>query len=333
MKISIIGASGTVGQEVMRTFLLENRSIQFDQLCLFTHSVKGKNRIEGMLYDLEIGNLERKIVIADTPEYLSNSDIVVICAGVPVPMDMAAIKESDKEKNQNNRDLLYSQNKEIVLQWIRYISSYSPNALLILVSNPVSKLLSDIHSECPGLLSVGCGITNDTLRVRNELIKEYPNSNPQHCFVIGSHDLNTQTIALTYFNLCTQSDFSRDVFEYTFTDAVEKRNYIACLKNEQNNIIRQKKISMRMYEEYPLLYRSYFNHRLAHFLYKTHISTAKAVLEIVYAYYGKIKQVSVEVYDEKYNRVVGIPIFFKNSSIVYPEISYNQYELEILQNC
>lgn len=333
MKISIVGASGTVGQELVRTFLSENISVQLDELCLFTHSVRGKNTVSGMMYDLEIGNLEKKILITERPEDLGDSNIVIICAGASVPTDIITVKESNKKTNQNNRALLYPQNKEIVLEWAGYISIYSPKALLILVSNPVSKLLSDIHSEYPKLLSVGCGITNDTLRVRNELVKAYPNIDPQHCFVIGSHDLNNQTIALTYFNQYNRTDFLRNIFEYTFANMEEKKEAIARMKNEQNNTIRENRICMQMYKNYPLLYRSYFNHRLAHFLYKTHISTAKAVLEIVYAYCGKIKKVSTEVFDEKYRKVVGVPVSFQDNSVIFPEIPYEQYELEILKNC
>lgn len=57
MKISIIGASGSVGQEITRT-ILTNDSIQFEYLYLFTHSNMGKNSVTGMIYDMEIGNLE-----------------------------------------------------------------------------------------------------------------------------------------------------------------------------------------------------------------------------------------------------------------------------------
>lgn len=333
MKISIVGAGGTVGQELVRTFVSKRSCIPINELYLFIHSVKGKNSVEGMVYDMEIGNFEKQIRVTDEPEYLKNSDIVVICAGASVPTEMSSIKDSDKEANQNNRSLLYPQNRKIVLQWMEHVSNYSPTALTILVSNPVSKLLSDIHSAYPELLCVGCGITNDTLRVRNELVKDYPDIDSTHCFVIGSHDLNIQTVALTYFNQYNPANLSRSIFEYDFTNIEKKKNYIAKLKNEQNDVIRRNKISMYMYEDYPLLYRSYFNHRLAHFLYKTHISTARAVLEIVYAYCGKVKRVSVEVYDEKRDRIVGIPVVFHNRSIVFLKIPYNEYELEILKNC
>lgn len=95
--------------------------------------------------------------------------------------------------------------------------------MVILVTNPVSKLLSDIHSQYPNLLVVGCGITTDTLRVRNELIKKYPDIDVEHCFVIGSHDLNAQTVALTYFNQHSKINLYRDSFEVLFKDTEEKK--------------------------------------------------------------------------------------------------------------
>ena len=331
MKISIIGASGSVGQEITRT-ILTNDSIQFEHLYLFTHSNMGKNSVTGMIYDMEIGNLEQKITIKDTPNELKHSDIIIVCAGNAVPTNITDVKESNKS-NTNNRNLLYSINKDIVLQWISYVSTFTPKTLVILVTNPVSKLLSDIHSQYPNLLVVGCGITNDTLRVRNELIKEYPDIDVEHCFVIGSHDLNAQTVALTYFNQHSKINLCRDSFEVLFEDTEEKKLYTSQLKNEQNKQIQQGQISMHMYNDLPILYRSYFNHRLAHFLYKTHISTSLAVTDIISAYSNSAKKVSVEVFSPEYNRIMGIPVSFHNGSITYQEIPYDVYELNILKNC
>lgn len=331
MKISIIGASGSVGKEVARTILID-ASIHFDNLYLFTHSDNGKNSIIGMLYDMEIGNLEQNITITDTPNELMHSNIIIICAGNAVPTNITNVKESNKS-NTNNRNLLYSINKDIVLQWISYVSIFAPKALVILVTNPVSKLLTDIYSQYPNLLAVGCGITNDTLRVRNELIKEYPDIDVEHCFVIGSHDLNAQTVALTYLNQHSKINLSRASFEVLFENAEEKKLYTSQLKNKQNQQIRRGQISMRMYKDLPILYRSYFNHRLAHFLYKTHISTSLAVTDIINAYSNTTKKVSVEVFSPEYNRIVGIPVSFHNESIIYQEIPYDAYELNVLKNC
>lgn len=331
MKISIVGASGSVGQEIART-ILTNASIQFEKLYLFTHSSEGRNSVTGMIYDMEIGNLEQKITITDKQEELKYSDIIVICAGTAVSTNIVNIEESSRN-NANNRNLLYSVNREIVLQWIRYVSIFAPKALVVLVTNPVSKLLSDIHFEYPHIVAVGCGVTNDTLRVRNELIKEYPDIDVTYCYVIGSHDVNAQTVALTYLNQYYKNDLSRDSFEFLFKDAEEKKIYTSRLKNEQNQLIQQGQISMYMYKDFPILYRSYFNHRLAHFLYKTHISTAMAVMDIISAYNNATQRVSVEVFNPEYNRITGVPVSLYKGFIMYQEIPYDTYEEEILRNC
>lgn len=65
-------------------------------------------------YDMEIGNLEQKITITDTPNELKHSDIIIVCAGNAVPTNITDVKESNKS-NTNNRNLLYSINKDIVL--------------------------------------------------------------------------------------------------------------------------------------------------------------------------------------------------------------------------
>jgi len=335
MKISIIGASGSVGQEVAKCFLTTT-TFRLDELCLFYHTDAGRQCLYGMIYDMHIRNKENIIRITNMRSNLVNSDIVIMCGGLAVPTSISQIPISGIT-NDNNRNMLYDANRDIVMDWASDISVYSPTALLILVTNPVSKLLVDIHNIFPELKTVGCGVTNDSLRVRNEVLKVFPDVDIQSCFVIGEHDLANQTIALQYFNSNNKVLFVRQDFEPEFATEKEKKDYISTLKNKQNSALSSNEITFRMNDFLPFLYKSYYNHRLAHFLYKTHISTALAVREIVEAFILEERSVSIETFISSYygltDCILGIPVSFRNKLINYLDIPYDDYELSILKIC
>lgn len=333
MKISIIGASGDVGQEVFKRVIHNNIA---DCIVLFYHTLLGKHKLIGMLSDELIGIAEKNVIISDNPESISDSKIIILCAGKAVSRDVDSIPVSGI-LNKNNRNSLYEENQKLILNYIEGIKSYASESLIILVTNPVTKLLHDIAAIYPELLIVGCGVTNDTLRLRNEVRINYPTIQVDNLFVIGEHDLNTQCVALSYFNKHSNFSFTRDLFEYEFSSEEEKRKRISELKNKQNADIATNNIRIDNYDNLPLLYRSYFKHRMAHFLYKTHISTASAVMEIIEAFISESRTVCSEISVKEcvfgQSCVIGLPIRFVEGNIVIEYSDFDRYEQEILRLC
>lgn len=336
MKIGIIGASGAVGQEVIR-ILLYRKSLPKINLFLFYNSDNSKNKLLGMMYDMTF--LEKygiNIKICNDESNLLNLDVVIICAGKSVSTNINSIPDSNSE-NDNNRNNLYNDNKDMIIKWGGFINQYCPHAIIILVTNPVSRLLKDIYLKYPHLKVIGCGITNDTMRIRNELIKSFPSSNISELFVLGEHSLSNQTVALEHFNHKNLRYIPRERFEFIFENDNEKLNYISMLKNLQNQLISSGNIILNMYDTMPIVYRSYFNHRLAHFLYKTHLSTANSICEIIEAVYFEDRIVSVEMKVKSYNGfsncILGIPIKFIDHNIVPQNIEIDSYERAILRQC
>lgn len=332
MKISVIGSSGSVGQEIIRMYIL-NQFPMNTHLVLFYHSIQGKDKLLGMVYDNLLVNRDDDISITNRVDSLKGSSIIILCAGKAVTTNIDMIQTSGKGNN-NNRDSVYNQNKDIILQWTNQISIYAPDALVILVTNPVSRLLVDVLKCYPGLKIIGCGVTNDTMRVRNEFSKCFSEVNLSELFIIGEHNLASQTVALEHFNQYNSVVFPREVFEITFTTDDSKEQYISDMKNKQNELLTTDSLCLGIYDDLPILYRSYMKHRLSHFLYKTHMSTAIAIKEIIDAYIYGDRTVSVEIGVKRYlnysNCVLGIPVRFVNNQIVFPNIQFDKFERKIL---
>lgn len=334
MKISIVGSSGSVGRELVRLFFYNQ--IPFDvELNLFYNSQQGRMRIWGMLSDALIENKDRNVSITNQPQELKGSAIVVLCGGQAITTEIEKIHPSNIA-NENNRDSVYIENKGIIEYWAMHISNLAPDALVILVTNPVSKLLNDVLNQYPKMKIVGCGITNDTLRVRNEVKKQFPKIDTRNLFVIGEHNLINQTVTLAYYNYTGSLLLEEKLFEKRFETSQEKRKYINHLKNTQNSLLAGNE-DFCIDSNIPILYRSYLRHRMAHFLYKTHISTAAAVKEIIMAYVLEDRLVSVETRVNKWrqyeNCILGIPVRFVKKEIVVQDIIISSEEEKILNLC
>lgn len=323
MKIAIIGASGSVGTELIKQLINETK-ISITELILFYHTNKGYNKLLGLKCDI-INEKVKKIILTENYEDLNNSDICIICAGVSVPQYI-----NNKASTIDNRSDLYNKNQSIVLSIVAKINQYAKNSLVILVTNPVSKLMVDICSIYPKIKIVGCGVTNDTIRVKNEI--GHLNAQDNNIYVIGEHNITNQSVFI-------DSNYVKEgiCFEKQFCKK-DKKQYMNNLKLIQDEFIKRKKYDdcLEFYESMPILYKSYFKHRLAHFLYKTHVSTSKSIIEIINAYNSE-KVISCEVYCVKYcnfeNCILGIPIKFINNNIVPQEFDYKPEIIEILEEC
>lgn len=172
-KVSIIGC-GSVGTTGAFAILMQGLA---NELVLFNRTVE--NAI-GEKLDLEHGMafLEHAKIIA-TNDYkdISGSDIVIITAG-------AAQKPGETRMDLANKNSAIT--KEIVANIIRF----APEAIVLLVSNPVDVLTYQAYLQAglPKGRVFGSGTMLDTARFRFHL-SEFLDVNPKsiHAYILGEH--------------------------------------------------------------------------------------------------------------------------------------------------
>ena len=172
-KISIIGC-GKVGMTTAYTLIIKNLA---KELVLLSRDI---DKIAGEKLDLEHGSNftgSTKIVATDNYRDVSNSDIVIITAGVA------------QKKGETRLDLVKN-NTTLIEEIVPQIVEFAPNAILLLVSNPVDVLTyraAEIANLPKGKV-FGTGTTLDTARFRFHL-SELIGANPRsiHAYVLGEH--------------------------------------------------------------------------------------------------------------------------------------------------
>ncbi len=124
-----------------------------------------------------------KITGSTSYEATANSDVVVITAGVPRKKDPVTGKYP-------SRDELVKTNQKIVGEVTRQVAHYSPNAILIIVSNPLDAMCHvALHeSGFPSNRVIGQAGALDTARYKTFLAMELGVSvNDIHGMVLGGH--------------------------------------------------------------------------------------------------------------------------------------------------
>ncbi len=172
-KVAIIGC-GRVGMST--AFAILQQGI-VNELLLISRS---KAKAEGEKLDLEHGLSfirHTNISASDNFADLINTDVVVFTAG-------------DSQKPGETRLDLVEKNKAIVRETIPQILKYAPNAIIIIVSNPVDILTYEAYkiADLPKGRIFGSGTTLDTSRFRFHL-SEQLKVNPKsiHAYILGEH--------------------------------------------------------------------------------------------------------------------------------------------------
>lgn len=172
-KIGIVGC-GNVGMTTAYALLLKGIPTE---LVLISRS---KDRISGEDLDLEHGMpfMERANVIGtDNYAQLQHSDLVIVSAGAA-------------QKPGESRLDLTAKNLAITSEIVPQILENAPDAVILMVSNPVDVLTyhaNQISQVRPGQI-FGSGTLLDTARFRFHL-SEYLNLNSRsiHAYVLGEH--------------------------------------------------------------------------------------------------------------------------------------------------
>ena len=171
-KITIIGA-GSVGSTIAYTLSSERLASEIVLIDI------NKTKVEGEVMDIIQGTCFRDpiSVIAGDYEDAKGSDIVIITSGIARKPGQTRI-----ELAQTNVDILKSITPQIV--------AAAPNALYIMVSNPVD-IMTYVFTKISGLPEkqiIGSGTILDTARLRYALSAHYGVAQKNiHSYVFGEH--------------------------------------------------------------------------------------------------------------------------------------------------
>lgn len=172
-KVAVLGC-GKVGMTAAYALLIKGVA---HELVLWGRT---KDNLIGEQLDLEHGlSFLGTTTVTATDSYadLAGSDVVVITAGAA-------------QKPGFNRLDLIDTNKKIIEEMIPQVVHYAPNAVILMVTNPVDALTYHAHqiSGLPLGRVIGTGTTLDTARFRFHL-SEFLSVNPRsiHAYVLGEH--------------------------------------------------------------------------------------------------------------------------------------------------
>lgn len=225
-KISIIGGAGAVGATTAYSIIIAGLA---NELVLVDIN---KDKTEGEVLDLCHGAafIEPVKVKAGDYEDTKDSDIIIITAGV------------SQRPGGETRLQLTERNIEIFQTIIPEVTKYSPNSILLIISNPVDILsyVAYVLSGFPKERVIGSGTVLDTSRLKYELSKSF-NVDPRDVttYILGEHgDTSFPAWSLTNIK-------GIKIEEYANLNNVEynekfKRNIHERVKNAAYEIINKK---------------------------------------------------------------------------------------------
>ena len=172
-KISVIGAGNVGASAAFRAAELELGDV------VLVDIVEGLPQGKALdLYQMcPVSGKNIKFVGTNSYEETSDSDIVIITSGIP-------------RKPGMSRDDLISTNTSIVKQVTEQVAKHSPNAILILVTNPLDAMVYVAHkvSGFPRAKVMGMAGVLDSARFRTFISMELGVSVENiHAFVLGGH--------------------------------------------------------------------------------------------------------------------------------------------------
>ncbi|CAH1984702.1 unnamed protein product [Acanthoscelides obtectus] len=185
-KVTVVGI-GAVGMACAFSILSQGISNNLVLIDMF------ENKLEGEMMDLQHGSLFLK-----DPKITASTDYAV-SAGSRVCVVTAGVRQKD---NESRTDLL-QRNADLMKNIIPHLVEYSPNAVLLIVSNPCD-VLSYVAwkiSGFPMTRIIGSGTNLDTSRFRY-MIANRLNIAPAsvHAWIIGEHGDTSVAVWLVGIN-------------------------------------------------------------------------------------------------------------------------------------
>ena len=178
-KITVVGA-GNVGASC--AMWITNRELG-DVVLVDIVEGAAKGKALDLYEAAPVNKFDIKITGSAGYEETANSDVVVITAGVPRKKDPVTGKFP-------SRDELVKINQEIVGSVAREVAKHSPNAIVIVVSNPLDAMCHVVLKETgfPAKRVIGMAGALDTARYKTFLAMELGVSvRDIHGIVLGGH--------------------------------------------------------------------------------------------------------------------------------------------------
>ncbi|MCL2037544.1 L-lactate dehydrogenase [Candidatus Saccharibacteria bacterium] len=174
IKISVIGA-GFVGSTTAYTLMAKGIA---SEIVLFDRKIE---RAEGEVMDIEHGSpftAETLVRAAGNYDETKDSDIVIITAGA-------------KQEPGETRLNMATKNAEIMRSIVSEVAPRSPQAILLIVTNPVD-VMAYVAREVSGFPKsrvIGSGTNLDSARLRFTLSKKFGDidSRDVHAYILGEH--------------------------------------------------------------------------------------------------------------------------------------------------
>ncbi len=184
MNISIIGAAGGVGRELTISMIQEGLLDKNERLQLIGRKgSKSEHKLYGLRMDISdsFSEINPYIDITNSPDEIYG-DIVVMVAGEPLHLN--------SDNNLTNRDQLAAKNSDLFYLYAESIAKHKPNAIVIIISNPVELGVHIFSKYIYRYQVLGMGAFIDTLRFRREIAEEFGVRRERvQGFVLGEHGM------------------------------------------------------------------------------------------------------------------------------------------------
>lgn len=171
-KISVIGA-GSVGATIANDLMIQGVATEIVLVDI------NKTKAEGEALDIYQGAPFHSPAIVRSGEYcaIKDSDIVIITCGMPRKAGMSRLD-------------LAQVNVNILKDIAKNVAEHAPNAIYVIVSNPVD-IMTYVFTKISGIPErqiIGSGTILDTSRLQSELAKRfYISAKNVHAHVYGEH--------------------------------------------------------------------------------------------------------------------------------------------------
>jgi malate dehydrogenase len=173
-KVTVVGGAGNVGATVARGVAEKQLA---DVVVIDIADKKAEGVALDMLEACPIYGSDARVLGTGDYAQSANSDIVVVTSGLP-------------RKPGMSRDDLLNVNYKIMQQVTEQVVKYSPNCIIIPVSNPLDAMAQAVYrlSKFPRERVIGMAGVLDSARMRAFIAKELEVSVENvHAFVLGGH--------------------------------------------------------------------------------------------------------------------------------------------------
>src|SRR5213594_2880946 len=173
-KVTVVGGAGNVGATVARGVADKQLA---DVVVIDIADQKAAGVALDMLQSCPILGSDARVLGTGDYAESADSDIVVITSGVP-------------RKPGMSRDDLLNVNYKIMQQVTEQVVKYSPNCIIIPVSNPLDAMAQAVYrlSKFPRERIIGMAGVLDSARMRSLIARELNVSVENvHAFVLGGH--------------------------------------------------------------------------------------------------------------------------------------------------